>query len=115
MIKAGESETLEFKERPNDDPKKYLKTMVAFSNTRGGVIIFGVRDNGDVVGLEGDANKIRDQIIDTIITNISPIITPAVYNYSIDGKDLVIVEINPIVNSVAYLRGALQEAAQRDR
>lgn len=104
MINSGESETLEFKERPNDDPKKYLKTMVAFSNTRGGVIIFGVRDNGEVVGLEGDANKIRDQIIDTIITNISPIITPGVYNYSIDGKDLVIVEINPVVNSVAYLR-----------
>ena len=104
MIRSGESETLEFKGRPNDDLKKYLKTMVAFSNTRGGIIIFGVGDDGKVIGLEGDANKIRDQIIDTVITNISPLITPGIYNYSIDGKDLVIVEINPLVNSLAYLR-----------
>ena len=104
MIRSGESETLEFKSRPNEDPRKYLKTMVAFSNTRGGVIIFGVNDDGDVIGLEGDANKVRDQIIDTVITNISPIITPGIYNYTIDGKDLVIVEINPLLNSLAYLR-----------
>ena len=36
-IRNGESERLEFKERPNDQRDKWLKTVVAFANCRGGL------------------------------------------------------------------------------
>lgn len=38
-IRAGESRSLEFKRIPNEDREKYLKTVVAFANGRGGRII----------------------------------------------------------------------------
>ncbi|AMK13613.1 divergent AAA domain-containing protein [methanogenic archaeon mixed culture ISO4-G1] len=103
LIKLGESETLEFKERPTDDPKKYLKTIVGFRNSRGGSIIFGVKDDGTVVGVD-NAPKIRDQIVDTIIANVSPLMMPHVYIYTLDGKELVIVEVGPVNESVSFLR-----------
>ena len=40
-ILAGESYSLEFKLVPNEDRIKYLKTVVAFANGRGGRILFG--------------------------------------------------------------------------
>lgn len=43
-IIAGESKTIEFKEELPADSKKYMKTVVAFSNTAGGKIIIGISD-----------------------------------------------------------------------
>jgi len=103
MIKMGESESLEFKEKPTDDPKKYVKTAVAFANCMGGSIVFGVKDNGKVVGLES-ISKCRDQIVDTLYANISPPMTPKIYAYSIDGKDLLVVEISAQLQLPFYYR-----------
>lgn len=43
-ITRGESGELEFKRVPNEDRTKYLKTVVAFANGRGGRILFDVVD-----------------------------------------------------------------------
>ena len=45
LIKNGESVTVEFKEGFD---KKTVETVVAFSNTVGGVILIGVTDKGEV-------------------------------------------------------------------
>ena len=50
-ILAGESYTLEFKQTPNEDRIKYLKTVVAFANGRGGRILFGVANDRSIVGI----------------------------------------------------------------
>ena len=50
-ILGGESYTLEFKRVPNEDRIKYLKTVVAFANGKGGRILFGVANDGTVRGL----------------------------------------------------------------
>lgn len=47
-IKNGESERLEFKEIPNVDSGKWLKTAVAFANCRGGRVLFGVTNAGEI-------------------------------------------------------------------
>ena len=52
-IEVGESDTLEFKERLSDNSIKWLKTVVAFANGRGGRIVFGVDDQHRVKGLDG--------------------------------------------------------------
>ena len=92
QIRMGESESLEFKEKPTDDPKKYVKTAVAFANCMGGSIVFGVKDDGTIVGLD-NISRSRDQIVDTLYANISPPIMPRVYAYSIEGKDLLVLEM----------------------
>ena len=50
-ILAGESATLEFKRCPNENAERWLKTVVAFANGKGGRILFGVDNNRTVVGV----------------------------------------------------------------
>ena len=59
-IKNGESERLEFKEVPNVDSGKWLKTAVAFANCRGGRILFGVTNAGEIKGLNGNLFALKD-------------------------------------------------------
>jgi len=56
IIHQGEGETLEYKEwlpPAPDKPKRWdlHKTVVAFANTKGGTILVGVNDDGEVVGI----------------------------------------------------------------
>ena len=51
LIATGESSFLEFKHRVAS-PEKIAKEMVAFANTKGGRILIGVEDNGEICGIE---------------------------------------------------------------
>lgn len=96
-ILAGESKNVEFKvERPKDS-LKYIKSVIAFSNGKGGKIVFGVTDDThEVVGIP---DEIVFSEIDAITTAISdscePTVIPDVYLQSIDGKTIIIAEISP--------------------
>ena len=53
-------------------PKSWCKSVSAFANTSGGVLIFGISDDGNIVGLhdpEGDAEKISE----IVKTRLDPI------------------------------------------
>lgn len=45
LISKGENNQLEFKSEVPKEDRKYLKTVVAFSNSSGGRILFGVSDD----------------------------------------------------------------------
>ena len=63
-----ESKEIEFKEKIS---KSYLKTVSAYSNYKDGKIIFGINDNGDIIGLEKvTENKLN--IENTINDSIKP-------------------------------------------
>ncbi len=49
-IKAGEGENLDFKFAINDSRKLSI-TISAFSNTSGGSLLIGVKDNGSIAGI----------------------------------------------------------------
>ena len=80
-IKAGESNRLEFKRMVPKDAKKYVKSAVAFSNCQGGKIIFGVADDGEIAGLEGDLLATKDSIIDEISNRCTPQIFQLVHQH----------------------------------
>jgi len=65
-INADESNRVEFKEKLPKDSKKYVKTTVAYSNSRGGKLIFGVSDDCKIVGIGGDPFSVRDIIMGEI-------------------------------------------------
>lgn len=51
LVKRGESSRLEFK-RKAAHPEKIVREFVAFANTKGGDVLIGVDDNGNVPGVK---------------------------------------------------------------
>lgn len=96
QIFAGESKNTEFKICRPENSLKYIKTVVAFANGKGGKIIFGIEDTTkDIAGIP---EEIIFQEIDAITNAISdscePVIVPDVYPQTIDGKNIIIAEIS---------------------
>jgi len=68
LIRQGESDKLEFKETLSLDLKKnskekyieesVLKTIVAFLNKEGGILLIGVNDKGLIKGIEGELKRL---------------------------------------------------------
>ena len=74
-IVAGESYSLEFKRVPNEEREKYLKTVVAFANGKGGRILFGVANDRTVVGIPNE--RIFAEM-DGIVNSISDACAPKI-------------------------------------
>lgn len=53
LIEEGENQYLDFKYCISDS-RKIARTLSAFSNTDGGRLLIGVRDNGSIAGIESD-------------------------------------------------------------
>ena len=53
LIQSGENQQLDFKFEISDS-RKIAKTLVAFSNTDGGTLLIGVKDNGKIAGVRTD-------------------------------------------------------------
>lgn len=51
LVRRGESDSLEFKRKARF-PEKIMKEVVAFANTKGGILMIGVDDNGTIPGLK---------------------------------------------------------------
>lgn len=56
LISQGEGEQLEFKKTINH-PDKIARTLVALANTRGGILLVGVLDNGKICGVDPEEEK----------------------------------------------------------
>jgi predicted HTH transcriptional regulator len=57
LIEEGEGFELEFKRRVSS-PEKIAKTISAFANTKGGIILFGVDDDGSLIGVESEKSEV---------------------------------------------------------
>lgn len=53
LIQQGEHQQLDFKYAINDS-KKIARSLVAFANTDGGILLIGVKDNGAIVGVSSE-------------------------------------------------------------
>ncbi len=53
LIQSGENQQLDFKFEISDS-RKIARTLVAFSNTDGGTLLVGVKDNGRIAGVRTD-------------------------------------------------------------
>jgi ATP-dependent DNA helicase RecG len=99
IIKQGESEVLEFK---TSFGKDVIETVVAFANTRGGMILIGVSDDGDVVGT-GRGDESLQVWANEIKQNTSPSIIPAVEKVRLKDKTVVCICVDEFpVKPVAF-------------
>jgi predicted HTH transcriptional regulator len=57
LIEEGEGFEVEFK-RKVSTPEKIARALIAFANTRGGYILFGVDDDGSIIGVESEKSEV---------------------------------------------------------
>ena len=110
--KWGESQTLEFKETFGWDVAKkeqgeYLqqgciKTLAGFFNSEGGKLLIGVNDNGEILGIEQEVEKLHKKSNDKFLNHMKNKFKAKLGagNYdlystriiNIDGKDIILIE-----------------------
>lgn len=96
IIAEGESTRVEFKESMNDSA---YKTLSAFANTDGGILLCGVSDNGIITGTDCSNETMRD-IIGKIVSTIG--INPSVNSVE-EGEERVLkIEIEKSGQPVSY-------------
>ncbi|TYB83677.1 MAG: transcriptional regulator [Kosmotoga sp.] len=88
LLDKEENKKLEFKERFSNG---VLKTISAFSNTSGGVVVVGVNNKGKIVGIDAD-DKNYQKIINKVIHKLG--ITPNFEIVEIDGRFVLVIEVD---------------------
>lgn len=91
LIKEGESETVEFKPSLSQTDK-IMGSISAFSNTKGGTVVIGVTDKGEVHGVDIGKRTIEN-LANGIKQNIDPMVYPSIRVEKIDDKMVVRIEI----------------------
>jgi len=91
MIEEGEGLLVEFK-RKVSSAEKIAKEMIAFANTRGGVMLFGVDDDKSIVGVESEKSELAD-ITYAAVHLCDPPLKHEATIFSIDGRDVICINI----------------------
>ncbi len=95
-IAKGETNKLEFKADLPAEHKKFIKTVVAFANSSGGRLLFGVRDDREIIGIPDETlYKIKDVITDSIYKSCHPVINPEIYVITLEEKNVLVVDVQP--------------------
>ena len=95
-ILSGESKNIEYKVSRPEKSIKYMKSVVAFANTAGGHIVFGIEDKTQkIVGIpEEIVFQEMDAITNAISDSCEPVIIPDVYPQTVNGKTIIVVSIS---------------------
>lgn len=88
-IDLHEGETVEFKRRWVEQA---LEDLAAFANTRGGTLLVGVEDDGEVVGV-ADPEAEMQRIANTVASRLG--LTPSVSRRFIGGHEVIEVRVEP--------------------
>lgn len=91
LIEEGENIQCEFKLKFSTS-EKIAREMIAFANTKGGYILFGVDDDKDVVGVESE-KEIAELVKETAEKFCEPPIDYSIEFIEYDGKEVVVVSV----------------------
>ncbi|GAB4292304.1 MAG: hypothetical protein Kow0098_12120 [Ignavibacteriaceae bacterium] len=91
LIDEGENLHCEFK-RKFSNPEKIAREMIAFANTKGGYILFGVDDDKQLVGVESEKAE-AELIMDTAKNYCQPPLEISISFRELNGCEIVIAEI----------------------
>lgn len=110
-IKNGENKEIEYKRELPKHSDKYMRSVVAFANSYGGKIIFGVEDKTrEIVGVEEEkAFQIMDSIANAISDSCEPAIIPDITLQTVKNKKLIVVEIAASTQRPYYIKALGRE------
>ena len=134
IISRGESENVEFKSSLRYDYRQgkenraledvILKSIAAFANAKGGTLFIGVKDNGEILGLENDFNTLKKSDVDYFELHLRKLIKNQfginfsnhklrIYFEDIEGKTIAVIQITtaqkPIYLKVKNKQGQVVE------
>jgi len=101
ILRSGESLTVEFKESFD---RESLETVVAFANTRGGIILIGVHNNGIVKGISVGTDTMVNWS-NQISQVTEPTVIPELESVQINGKYVVVIKIKEYPLKPVSFRG----------
>ena len=90
ILKAGESQTVEFK---SSFGRETIESLVAFGNAQGRTVLIGVADDGSVRGTTLGRETLNDWL-GQIKSGTSPSIIPDIDSLQIEGKLIVVIRVN---------------------
>ena len=90
LINSGEHQQLDFKFEISDS-RKIAKTLVAFSNTDGGKLLIGVKDNGKIAGVRTDEEFFMVQAAADMYCK--PVVNFESKRWVVDGKTVLEITI----------------------
>lgn len=101
LIALGESETVEFKESFGDEA---LEAIGAFANARGGIVIIGVKNSGDIIGFQIGKKTLED-ISNRIQEATDPRLQPSITIIQYGKKNIVLIQISTVTGVPVSVRG----------
>ena len=106
LIKNGESSQIEFKLSLPEDHLKYLKTVIAFANCKGGHLIFGVDDSTHkIAGMKAEKLfKTMDAISQSIYDSCAPSVPFDISLQTVQDKTLIVVQVYQGMNAPYYYK-----------
>jgi ATP-dependent DNA helicase RecG len=92
LLSREEGKTLEFKES-TQSLSNIIKTVIAFANTAGGIIVIGVQDRTKkIIGIEKALDE-EERLINTISDSIAPFLIPNIEIQTYRKKALIIIKV----------------------
>lgn len=96
LREAGECETIEFKEMFPEQAHRIAKDLAAFGTSGAGLMLIGVNDNGDLVGIDADNGDERNDAIHRA-QNIASAIRPDLkvdFSFAVEaGKTVLVIGV----------------------
>jgi ATP-dependent DNA helicase RecG len=105
IAQSGEGYNAEFKVRVPNKVKELTEEICAFANAAGGVLLLGVDDTNNIVGVTIDNAK--RSAIQNSLNDINPHLPVQVYKVDVDGKDVWVIEVNTGSQKPYALSGAI--------
>jgi predicted HTH transcriptional regulator len=90
LISGGESQRLDFKYCISDS-RKIARTLSAFANTDGGILLIGVRDNGSIAGVRSDEEYYMIETASCLFCK--PEIPVTIKQHLANGKTILEIEV----------------------
>lgn len=109
-IQSGEGLDLEFKASLPEESVKWLKTVVAFANGRGGTLVIGVSDDREVLGISNpDPYSKCDDMVSVICNSCTPQIPVSTRVQTVGGKSLIVLDVFPGISRPYYIKDLGEE------
>jgi ATP-dependent DNA helicase RecG len=105
LVAGGEGFNAEFKVSVPSKVKEITEEICAFANAAGGVLLIGVNDTNQIIGVNIDNAK--KSSIQHSIGDISPSIPCTLNIVEVDGKNIGVIEVPSGINKPYVLSGAI--------